>query len=104
MGIFNHALPECTDTELDHGSVVQDLGDKKSVVSINIRLTVVILCGSALPSNLPVRVGQRDGCCPAGGSSASGPGPGTSASAERGGRCGRGWRTYGYGRCDPWRI
>lgn len=56
-----------------------------------------------LPDCLPVRAGQRVGCCPAGGSLASDHGPDTSGSAERGGKCGRGLRMYGYGRCDLWR-
>lgn len=55
-----------------------------------------------LPVCLPVQVGQRAGCCPASGSLASGHGPGTSVSAERGGRCDRGWHRYGYGQCDLW--
>lgn len=28
VGILNHALPKRTNTQLDHGSVVQDLDDK----------------------------------------------------------------------------
>lgn len=29
VGIFNHALPKCANAKLDHGSVVQDLDERK---------------------------------------------------------------------------
>lgn len=102
VGIFNHALPECANAKLDHGSVVQDLDDRKQGLSIHLGFTVALLFRFVYACR-PVRAGQHAGCCPAGGSLASGRGPGTSESAERGGRCGRGWRMCGYGQCDPWR-
>ena len=93
MGIFYHALSESTDAQLDHGSVVQDLGQKKTNNRFfNLWHSHLQVCSCSVPVSacLPVRAGQRAGCCPAGGSSASGRGPGTSVNAERGDRCGRG--------------
>ncbi len=33
VGIFDHALPERANAKLDHGSVVQDLNERKQVLS-----------------------------------------------------------------------
>lgn len=67
VGIFNHALPEGANAELHHCSVVQDLGERKQVFGIHAGFINVFLC-SLVSACLPVRAGQRAGCCPAGGS------------------------------------
>lgn len=44
VGIFNHALPKCTNPKLDHGSVVQDLDMRRYRVLRIQRCPFVWLC------------------------------------------------------------